>query len=208
MSLANFLDPATLFLSPTTKNPFSVKISFPETLNSKVFSLRLLGFLSFAASAINFICLGVVPQHPPIIFIPELFIKFFNISTVSSGVSLYSPISLGSPAFGYIEIGLFVNFPNLSISGNSSVAPKEQFKPNDKTESLSREVTSDSIVCPDNTLPNLSTVREIIMGKVFPSSEKISSAPTTAAFAFKPSNIVSIRRRSPPPLTIPLICSL
>ena len=56
---------------------------------------------AFAAiSAMAEICSGVVPQHPPTMFrLPDESIPL-SFDCISSGVSSYSPISLGKPALG------------------------------------------------------------------------------------------------------------
>ena len=60
----------------------------------------ILGLNFFTFSEIAFMCAGVVPQQPPTRFINPLSANSSNIPEVIFGVSSYSPISLGKPAFG------------------------------------------------------------------------------------------------------------
>ena len=55
-------------------------------------------FPSLTRLAIALICAGVVPQQPPMILTIPFSIKGLILEAIVSGVSSYSPISLGSPA--------------------------------------------------------------------------------------------------------------
>ena len=139
-------------------------ISFPD--KKHLFSLKIIGLgsLFFTKSAIALICEKCVPQHPPRIFTCFLSTNSFKYPVVISGVSSYSPFSLGSPAFGYNEIYLSVKAAIFFIIGIRSLAPKEQLSPKEMIEGLSRATINDSMLCPEKIFPCLFTVAEIIIG--------------------------------------------
>ena len=124
MSLRNFLDPATLHLSPTmTKSRFpNSNLSSPVTVSRSAFSPSsamlavpcgvsavVWGFMAamvlppYPLSSLPkaSMWLGVVPQHPPMISTSPSLTMGIICLTISSGVSSYCPISLGSPALGW-----------------------------------------------------------------------------------------------------------
>ena len=51
------------------------------------------------------ICEGVVPQHPPMMFINPASANSFIIDAINSGDWSYSPKALGRPALGWQLIG-------------------------------------------------------------------------------------------------------
>ncbi len=103
MSLANFLEPATFVLSPIfIKLDSGLTTSGSSPLNLKygsVFGI-FLGFRLLIFSDIALMWSGVVPQHPPTRLIKPLPANSSKTPEVIFGVSSYSPISFGSPAFG------------------------------------------------------------------------------------------------------------
>ena len=118
ISLANFLEPATLVLSPTlvkflvlrsmhtASSPLTVRgvHCLPSGLSMPRVSLSSPGiFLAgnfLTAASIALMYSGVVPQHPPAIFSSPS-AAICPISTaISSGVWAYPPIPSGRPAFG------------------------------------------------------------------------------------------------------------
>ena len=139
-------------------------ISFPERKYLFSFEIGSLGSLFFTKSAIAFMCEKCVPQHPPRIFTFFSSTNSFKYPAVISGVSSYSPSSLGSPALGYREIYLSVKEAILFIIGIRSLAPKEQLSPKEITEGLFKATINDSILCPEKIFPCLFTVAEIIIG--------------------------------------------
>ena len=60
----------------------------------------VLGAQSATASAIAWMCSGVVPQQPPTMLSQPLRAKSPSTSAMCSGVSSYSPKAFGRPAFG------------------------------------------------------------------------------------------------------------
>ena len=126
ISLANFLDPATLVLSPTLVKLFLrtsiVTASRPltfRTLSGKpavfpddhgffaglsgfwtVFPDKVRGLRGLTASAMAFMWAGVVPQQPPTMLTRPRTAISLTCAAISSGLWSYPPISLGRPAFG------------------------------------------------------------------------------------------------------------
>ena len=103
INFLNFGDPVTLVLSPIKRKPLSV-VAFKGSRPAyrlRVSAVRsFLGGIFCTDATICLICSGVVPQHPPIMFIHPWSAKSFRKSANSSGVWSYSPIALGKPALG------------------------------------------------------------------------------------------------------------
>jgi len=103
ISRRNLRLPATLQRSPTlTKLSLGVTHngSRPASVISGSTSGTTRGAYCLHNSASALMCCGVVPQHPPTIFTHRRWSMTRILSAIIDGVSSYSPISLGSPAFG------------------------------------------------------------------------------------------------------------
>jgi len=87
------------------------------------------GLMPASASRIARMCSGVVPQQPPARFSSPSFAIASSVAAISSGDSVYSPSSLGSPALGCTLTGNSATRDNSRMCGCSSVAPSEQFRP-------------------------------------------------------------------------------
>ena len=130
---ANFLEPATLVRSPmfvkmrTSRSQGSG--SSPESQSLWSLAGHRRGAMPRSASLMALMCRSSVPQHPPAMFSnPDSAIcRMWR--AVYSGISSYCPISLGSPALGYIDKGMGIRGDNCSMNCLSSVTPKEQFRP-------------------------------------------------------------------------------
>ena len=103
MSRLKRADPVTLVRSPTLTNRLSgpmVKGSSPDRRVRLGSSGRRRGPCLPTASTMARMCEAVVPQHPPARLIQPLAANSPSTSAMCSGVSSYSPNSLGSPALG------------------------------------------------------------------------------------------------------------
>ncbi len=92
-----------LVRSPTLTNSDSsvmVTGSRPESRSAGSTSGTTRGALPLLARAIAAMCSGVVPQQPPSRFTSPLAANSSSTAAVWSGVSSYSPNSLGRPALG------------------------------------------------------------------------------------------------------------
>jgi hypothetical protein len=99
----NRADPVTFVRSPTfTKRESGPMFtaSSPESLSLGSGSGRSRGGWSATTSAMALMCSGVVPQQPPTMFSQPLLAQSPISSAMNSGVSSYSPNSLGRPALG------------------------------------------------------------------------------------------------------------
>ena len=103
MSLAKRAEPATLVLSPTLTNPVSgAMVRGSRPLSRQCFSIfgTLRGATEATASTMAAMWAGVVPQQPPTMFTRPLSANSPSWPAMYSGVSSYSPNSLGRPALG------------------------------------------------------------------------------------------------------------
>ena len=103
INFLNFGEPVTLVRSPTNRKPLSLvafKGSRPAYLPKAEILPGFLGGTFWTFETICLICSGVVPQHPPIMFIQPCSAKSFRKLANSSGVWSYSPIAFGNPALG------------------------------------------------------------------------------------------------------------
>ena len=103
-SVRNFFEPVTLVRSPIIwkfESGRTVSASIPERCvkRSRGGAMRR-GSRLRTASAIARMCAGVVPQQPPTTLTKPLCAQSVIRPDISAGVSSYSPIALGSPAFG------------------------------------------------------------------------------------------------------------
>ena len=125
-------------------------------------------------------------------------------AAIASGVSSKPPSSFGSPAFGWALTKVSAILESSSICCLNSFAPSAQLSPILIGFACLREFQKASIIWPVSVRPLASVmVPDIMMGRVTPSSSKHSSIAKIAAFAFSESVIVSISRRSAPPLMSP-----
>ena len=154
------------------------------------------------------ICSGVVPQQPPTRLTRPRSMKSPRVSAISSGVSSYSPNSLGRPAFGCTLTKVVATLATASTWGRRASAPRAQFKPTINGSAWRIECQNASGVCPDSVRPLASVmVPDTITGNRCPRSSNTSSKAYSAALAFKVSNTVSIMMRSTPPATSPRAAS-
>ena len=138
MSLANFLEPATLVRSPTfvkLRLRSMAMLSRPLTQRAPLFLPGIvLGRIPLTARASALMCPGVVPQQPPtMLTVPASAISRIA-AAVSSGASSYSPISFGRPAFGWQLTAASVQEDTSATSGIMSLAPSEQLRPKESGE--------------------------------------------------------------------------
>ena len=87
------------------------------------------GLYLATASAMAWICAGVVPQQPPTMFRKPLAANSSTTTAISSGVSSYSPKAFGRPALGCADTWVLALATNSSRYGRSSLAPRAQFRP-------------------------------------------------------------------------------
>ena len=107
---------------------------------------------------------GVVPQHPPTIFIPY-FSSDNTLSANSSGRISYSLLlGSGNPAFGFITSGKLVYFEISLIIGSSSFGPSEQLIPSASTPKPSSVTAAEAGETPVKVLPFFSNVIVVIIG--------------------------------------------
>ena len=95
-----------LVRSPTLTNRLSASIvngSSPERRIARAGVAGVRGSAPLAAVAIAAMCSGVVPQQPPRRLTRPPVANSPSTAAIWSGVSSYSPNSLGSPAFGWAE---------------------------------------------------------------------------------------------------------
>ncbi len=130
-------------------------------------------------------------------------------AAMCSGLSSYSPNSLGSPAFGYALTCVSAIPESSSMYCRSSFEPKAQFRPTLIGFAWRTEFQNASVTWPERVRPLASVmVPEIMMGTSSPSSSRYSVTPKIAAFAFSVSKMVSMSSRSAPPSTSPRAASL
>ena len=124
----------TFVLSPTyIGRPSLSRETISPLISDVLVSFFCLTLWFSVFSFIFAICSGVVPQHPPTIFIYSFSKKLFTFSANVSGVSLYTPSSLGNPALGYAEINVSVATSlNLAKKFSINSGPVAQFNPIDK----------------------------------------------------------------------------
>ena len=127
-----------LHLSPTFKNgkpkwlctSSTTKSSSPDNhIFGRPTSGSLRGAYFLAASAIAWMCGGVVPQHPPTMLIHPFSKKTELSRAMSAGVSSYPPMAFGRPALQYTSMKHSATFASLSRNGVICCAPKAQFNP-------------------------------------------------------------------------------
>ena len=80
-----------------------VKGSRPESRQALGMSGITRGGYLATASAIAWICAGVVPQQPPMMLRKPLAANSSTTAAISAGVSSYSPKALGRPALGWAD---------------------------------------------------------------------------------------------------------
>jgi hypothetical protein len=200
-------EPVTFVRSPTTTKPVSgliVNGSIPLNRGRRSRGGMRRGACPRTASTIDVTCSGVVPQQPPTTLTSPSCANSPRNVAVSCGCSSCSPISFGSPAFGWQLTYVSAWRERLSTNGRISVAPSEQLTPTTSGAACSIEYQKASTVWPERFRPLRSiAVNEIQRG----TSGATSSAAAIAAFALSVSKIVSIKSRSTPPSTSARICS-
>ena len=86
---------------------------------------------------------------------------------MSSGLSSYSPNSLGRPALGCADTWVLAMRESSSIYWRNSLAPSAQLRPIEIGLAWLREFQNASVVCPVRVLPEASVmVPEIITGRL------------------------------------------
>ena len=150
----------------------------------------------FASSSISFNLAtysGVVPQHPPITFAPNLSISL-QIVANSSADTLYVLVTgSGNPALAFTTIGRYVHLDISSTIGSKSFGPNEQLTPNASTPSPCNVRHMADTEHPVNVRLFSSNVIVVITGRL-----EFSFAARTAAFVSSKSVIVSITITSAP----------
>ena len=149
-------------------------------------------------------CSGVVPQQPPVRLTRPDAANSPSTSAIWSGVSSYSPNSLGSPALGWAETKQSATRASSATYGRRSVAPSAQLRPTTSGRTWRTLFQNASVVWPERVRPLASVmVPEIQTGQRRPCSSKSVSRAKIAALALRVSKIVSTSSRSAPPSTSP-----
>ena len=200
-----------LVRSPTLMNSelrSMVKGSRPDRRQALGISGITRGGYLLTASAIAWICAGVVPQQPPTMFKKPEAANSSTTTAISAGVSSYSPKAFGRPALGCAETWVSALAASSSRYGRRSLAPRAQFRPTEIGLAWRTEFQKASVVWPDKVRPEASVmVPEIMIGSSKPCCSKTSCTAKIAALALRVSKMVSIRIRSAPPSIKPRVAS-
>ncbi|MCY1455715.1 hypothetical protein D9M71_728690 [compost metagenome] len=128
------------------------------------------GYLA-TASAMAWMCAGVVPQQPPMMLRKPLWANSSTTTAISAGVSSYSPKAFGRPALGCADTWVPALVASSSRYGRSSLAPRAQFRPTEIGLAWRTEFQNASVVWPDRVRPEASVmVPEIMIGNSKPTS--------------------------------------
>src|SRR5690606_7140250 len=121
-----------LVRSPTLTNSelrSMVNGSRPDSRQALGMSGMARGGYLLTASAIAWICAGVVPQQPPMMLRKPDAANSSTTAAISAGLSSYSPKALGRPALGCAETKVSALLDSSSRYGRRSLAPRAQFRP-------------------------------------------------------------------------------
>ena len=129
-------------------------------------------------------------------------------AAIDSGVSSYSPSSLGRPALGWQLTRRSARVASSSTCGRRAAAPSAQLRPMASGSACRTEFRNASTVCPERVRPLASTtVPDTMTGTSSPRRSSSERMAKSAALAFRVSKTVSTMSTSTSPSRRPRACS-